>query len=146
MLIYLVGYMASGKSYTGSRLASKLGIRFIDLDHSIEEKYRISIKNFFLKYGEDQFRIIENQMLHRTFQLADAVIATGGGTACYFDNMEQMNRHGLTIYLKQDAEEVFQRLKRSKKPRPMLSASPDPELKEEILTQLRERVPYYEKA
>ncbi|GAB6278803.1 MAG: shikimate kinase [Lentimicrobium sp.] len=146
MLIFLIGYMASGKSSVGPRLANELGFNFVDLDDLIEEKYRVSIKDFFQKYGENQFRILENQMLHQTFQLSNTVIATGGGTACYFDNMELMNQHGLTIYFKQGIEELYQRLKQSKKPRPLLSSSSEAELKKEIQRHLNQRIPYYEKA
>lgn len=146
MRIYLVGYMASGKTYTGPRLAEALGYGFVDLDEMFEAQYRISIQRFFHKYGEEAFRPLERKMLHSTFQLNNHVISTGGGTACFFDNMEQMNQQGLTVYLKQSAEALFQRLKLSRKPRPLIKDAGDEELRKQIENHLNERIPYYEKA
>jgi len=146
MLIYLVGYMASGKTYTGPRLAEALGYGFIDLDEMFENKYRIGIQKFFHKYGESAFRPLERELLHSTFQLVRHVISTGGGTACFFDNMQLMNEHGLTVYLKQSAEALFQRLKLSKKPRPLIKNGRDEELRRQIEDHLAERIPYYEQA
>ncbi|MGC8865385.1 MAG: shikimate kinase [Bacteroidales bacterium] len=146
MRIYLVGYMASGKTYTGPKLAEALGYGFVDLDEMFEAQYRISIQKFFQKYGEDAFRPLESKLLHSTFQLSNHVISTGGGTACFFDNMELMNQQGLTVYLKQSAEALFQRLRLSRKPRPLIKDAGDEELRKQIENHLNERIPYYEKA
>ena len=87
MRIYLIGYMASGKSNLGQLLAEKLGYSFIDLDYLFEERFRISVLDFFEKYDEDGFRKIERSILHETLEQDDVVISTGGGTPCFFDNM-----------------------------------------------------------
>ncbi|MEJ5301910.1 MAG: shikimate kinase [Bacteroidales bacterium] len=146
MRIYLVGYMASGKTYTGPRLAEALGYNFLDLDEMFENKYRISIQKFFQKYGESAFRPLERELLHSTFQLQQHVISTGGGTACFFDNMQLMNTYGLTVYLKQSTEALFHRLKLSKKPRPLIKDAGEAELRQQIENHLAERIPYYEQA
>ncbi len=146
MRIYLVGYMASGKTYTGPRLAKALGYSFLDLDEAFENKYRIGIQKFFNQYGEAAFRSLERKLLQSTFQLNCYVISTGGGTACFYDNMQLMNQHGLTVYLKQSAEALFQRLKLSKKPRPLIKDEGEEKLRQQIERHLAERTPFYEQA
>lgn len=138
--------MASGKTYTGPRLAEALGYNFLDLDEMFENKYRISIQKFFQKYGEVAFRPLERELLQSTFKLQQHVISTGGGTACFFDNMQMMNTYGLTVYLKQSTEALFQRLKLSKKPRPLIKDAGESGLRQQIENQLAERMPYYEQA
>ena len=87
MRIYLIGYMASGKSNLGQILAEKLDYSFVDLDYLFEERFRISVFDFFEKYDEDGFRKIEKSLLQETTGWDDVVVATGGGTPCFFDNM-----------------------------------------------------------
>ena len=95
--IFLTGFMGSGKSYTGRRLSEALGIPFIDLDHWIEDQEGQSIQAIFEKSGEAAFRQIEREALHQMIAYEQAVIACGGGAPCFFDNMEWMNRHGITV-------------------------------------------------
>jgi shikimate kinase len=146
MLIYLVGYMASGKTYTGPRLAQALGYSFIDLDQEIETRYKISIRDFFSKYGEEQFRKAERIMLENTIHLNNIVVSTGGGTACFYDNMALMNASGITVYLRQSAETLVRRLKHSKKPRPLADNNDEEALRTQIIGHLEMRIAYYERA
>ena len=91
--------MYSGKTTIGRKLAECLDTRFVDLDQLFEEHYHTSIPLFFNRYGEDAFRKLEQLMLHSTHTLNHVVISTGGGTPCFFDNMEWINAHGISVYL-----------------------------------------------
>jgi len=91
--VYLIGYMGSGKSRTGGEVAAKMDWRFTDMDDLFEEKYRISVLDFFEKYDENSFRNIERKLLHETILEDNMIIATGGGTPCFFDNMDFINNN-----------------------------------------------------
>lgn len=144
--IFLVGFMGSGKSTFGRQLAVELGYEFVDLDHVFEKKYKISINGFFEKYDESLFRKLEYEVLIESFQLEKTVISTGGGTACFFDAMDQMNSQGLTIYLKMTIEQLFDRLKTAKRKRPLVQGKEDDELMKTIDKLLLTRQPFYEQA
>ena len=146
MLIYLTGYMGSGKTTAGLKLAVKMGYAFADLDVMIENKFKITISKFFSKYGEPAFRKVEREMLIETFLYNNTVIATGGGTPCYTDNMELINQHGISVYIKIPEKALFQRLLNSKKKRPLLVGKTDEEILEYIKHQLIVREPYYLKS
>src|SRR5476651_2201785 len=88
--IFLIGYMGSGKTTLGRRLAARLGYEFIDLDQVFEEKEGITIAQYFTYYGEDAFRKEESAILKQTHYPEKAVISTGGGLPCFFDNMDWM--------------------------------------------------------
>ena len=90
--IFLTGYMGSGKSTLGLRLAQKAGLSFIDLDHYIETRFRKTINEIFAEKGEKEFRIIERNMLREVGEFEDVIIATGGGAPCFFDNIDYMNK------------------------------------------------------
>lgn len=146
MRIYLVGYMGAGKSTTSKRLAHQLGWESYDTDRLFEERYKISINDFFHKYDADLYRRLETQILHETLSLDQAVIATGGGTPCFNDNMAWMNQHGFTVFLKISPESAIIRLSQSKVKRPILiDKSPD-ELAAFIMKNYTERLPFYEQA
>jgi shikimate kinase len=146
MLIYLIGYMGSGKTTIGPRLAHGLGFQFLDLDVYIEERYKLSIKDFFQKYGEEKFRKIENQSLIETFKLRNHVISTGGGTACFYNNLNLINQHGVSVYLKLTPEILAHRLKNSRKPRPLVKDCEPSEFKIQIAEHLKLREPFYQQA
>lgn len=145
MLIYLVGFMGCGKSTIGKKLANRLGYHFIDLDIYIEQKYMSPIAAIFQKQGEAHFRQLESKSLHE-IQGFGQVIATGGGTACFYDNMDWMNRQGTTIYLELSPEALFSRLVNVKYKRPSTKDLSDEELKQFIIQKLDERKPFYEQA
>jgi shikimate kinase len=146
MLVYLIGYMGSGKTTTGKELAKRLGYRFIDLDSLIESKYKIEVSSIFRKYDEKSFRKIEHDTLLSTFLSSDAVIATGGGTPCFFDNMERMNQNGITVYIEMSNLSLFRRLSNSKRTRPLVEGKSPNELKQYIQDHLEDRQPFYSQA
>ncbi len=150
MRIYLVGYMGAGKSTTSKRLANKLGWEAYDTDRLFEERFKISINDFFHKYDANLYRKLETQILHDTLKYDNAVIATGGGTPCFNNNMEWMNQHGFTIFLRVSPQSAISRLSQSKvKPkvkRPILIDKTQEELAEFIMKNYAERLPFYEQA
>jgi len=118
--IYLIGFMGSGKSTTGKKLASGLGWSFVDLDKKIEEETGRKIPEIFSKQGEEYFREVERRVLRAMESLSEVVISTGGGAPCYHDNMEHMLGNGITIYLKLTPVQLKQRLAVSKGERPLI--------------------------
>ena len=106
--------MGAGKTTTARRLANQLGWEVVDTDDLFEEKYKISVCDFFHKYDEPLYRKLESEVLKETENLDNVVISTGGGTACYFDNMEWMNQHGLTVFLRISEKAVVDRLLHAK--------------------------------
>ena len=146
MRIYLVGYMGAGKSTTSKRLAQRLGWEAYDTDRLFEARYKISINDFFHKYDADLYRRLETQILHETLQFDNAVIATGGGTPCFNNNMEWMNLNGFTVFLKISSESAIVRLSQSKVKRPILIDKKPEELAEFIKKNYAERLPFYEQA
>ncbi len=141
--IYLVGFMAAGKTTFGKILAKRLGYNFIDTDRMFEEKYKTSIDLFFKKYGEENFRKLEHEILKTTFSLENTVISTGGGTPCFFNNMEEINNNGLSIYLQLPPKALYHRLVNAKRVRPLVTEKSDDELLNFIQEKLKEREPFY---
>ena len=144
--IFLTGYMGSGKTTLGRALAADLNVQFIDLDHYIEQRYRKTIAQLFAENGEDGFRAIERRMLHEVGEFEDVIISTGGGTPCFFDNIEFMNAQGTTIYLDVPVERLFIRLCIARSKRPLIKDKDDEELRAFIIEQLEKRAPHYSKA
>ena len=144
--IFLTGYMGSGKTTLGRALAADLNVQFIDLDHYIEQRYRKTIAQLFAENGEDGFREIERRMLHEVGEFEDVIISTGGGTPCFFDNIEFMNAQGTTIYLDVPVERLFIRLCIARSKRPLIKDKDDEELRAFIIEQLEKRAPHYSKA
>jgi len=130
----------------GQELSALTGYPFIDTDELFEEKYRISVLDFFERYNEESFRKIENGILAETLNYRDAIVATGGGTPCFFDNMEFIKRNGISIYLKVDLKTLVDRLAVVRKKRPLLKNIPVKELEPFIRTQLAERDLFYNQA
>jgi shikimate kinase len=146
MRIYLIGFMGSGKTTVGRPLATRLGYQFIDQDDVIEERFGMTITEIFAKVGEPEFRKTEREVLADLSQMDHVVIATGGGCPCFFDNMETMNRHGLSIYLKGDPKTLVHRLKDSHGTRPLIKDKSEEELIQYVTDKLAEREPFYSKA
>jgi len=143
MIIYLIGYMGSGKTTVGKKLSRALNYAFVDLDQQIENSQGQSIGDLFEEKGEEAFRKIEQEELHKTFELENTVVSLGGGTPCFFDNLEQINRHGKSVYLKLSAVSLASRLQNAKNPRPLLQGLSDGELFEFVQQQLGEREQFY---
>lgn len=123
----------SGKSTIGKMVADQVGLKFIDLDVAIEEREQNSIADIFTKRGEDYFRKVESEVLHSWLVKGeDYIMATGGGTPCFFDNMAHLNRRGTTIYLKAPASILLKRTKKATT-RPLLKDNHDKQLKELLI-------------
>lgn len=146
MRVYLIGFMGSGKTTVGKRLANQLKYDFLDLDTFFENKYHINISEFFEKYDENIFRSIEAELIRETEKTDKLIISTGGGTACFNNNMRFMKQSGLTVYLKMSAASLTQRLSNAKNTRPLIKKFNETELEEFIIDQLRIRKVFYNKA
>lgn len=144
--IFLTGYMGSGKSTLGLRLAQKAGLSFIDLDHYIETRFRKTINEIFTEKGEEEFRLIERNMLREVGEFENVIIATGGGAPCFFDNIDYMNKQGCCIYLQTAPEALFRRLRQARSNRPLLRDKTDPELLEFIKENLSRREEKYKQS
>lgn len=144
--IFLIGYMGCGKSTLGRLASSMSGRSFIDLDSYIEGRFHATVKEIFAEKGEEGFRQIERSMLHEVGEFEDVIVACGGGTPCFFDNMEWMNMHGTTVYLDTSVDKLFTRLKRGKHKRPLIADKTDGELRDFIVGALMARMPHYSKA
>ena len=120
--IILIGYMGAGKTTIGKALSKELGIIFYDLDWYIESRMRKSVSQIFAERGEEGFRKIEYNMLHEVAEFENVIISCGGGTPCFFDNMDYLNQQGQVVYLKADPEVLYKHLLMAKVERPLLKA------------------------
>jgi shikimate kinase len=143
---FLTGYMGSGKSTVGEKLAAKLKYDFIDLDKLIESDYKQSIPEIFATKGEKEFRAMEHNTLKRVIEKNNVVVACGGGTPCYYDNMELMRNNGVTVYIKMSVDALVDRLTNAKEKRPLIENKTAPELRSFIKRQLEKREDIYHKA
>ncbi len=146
MLIYLIGFMGSGKTTAGKKLARKLAYNFVDLDSLIESETEMSIQNYFEKFGEEKFRLLEQRTLKSTFEFKNTVVSTGGGVPCFFNNIDEINSKGLSIYLKADINLIISRLQGGKDKRPLIKNKNEEELKSYISNLLSKREVFYRKA
>lgn len=148
MTVFLIGFMGSGKSTLGRAAARELGWEFFDLDDYLEAEADASIAALFAAGGEAHFRALERAALDRLIAAPgpDRLIACGGGTPCFGDNMAHLLRSGYTIYLCPDPEEVIARLRRDRLHRPLLRDIPDLRLDDHIRSLLRQRAPFYRQA
>ena len=144
--IIIIGYMGAGKTTVGKALAKELGVMFYDLDWYIESRMRKTVKQIFDEIGEEGFRKIERNMLHEVAEFENVVVSCGGGTPCFFDNMDYMNQLGETIYLKASPETLHTHLKMGKVVRPLLLNKTPEEVEIFIREQLKLREPFYNKA
>lgn len=144
MKLFIIGYMASGKTTFGKALADKLGTAFIDLDAYIEEKTGQNIPEIFAARGEEGFRELESEMLREaTESEPDAVIACGGGTPCFNSNMEFLNSNGVTVFIETSTPVLISRLQEESESRPLMAGKTDDEIRQKVLSQLCERLPHY---
>jgi shikimate kinase len=146
MKIYLIGYMGSGKSTLGKSLAKALGISWLDLDTEIEARYKISIPDFFSKYGETAFRDVEHKVLNDIALIPDLVVSTGGGVPCFHNNMQLMNQTGLTIYLEATPALILTRIGPYAWKRPLFQRMDGTDILEKITTHLKSREVFYHQA
>jgi shikimate kinase len=144
--IILIGYMGAGKTTVGKALAAALGVPFYDLDWYITMRYRKSVSEIFAERGEEGFRDLERRMLHEAAEFENVVLSCGGGTPCFFDNMEYMNSLADTIYLKAAPDVLATHLKMGKGRRPLIEGKSPEELEAYIRESLQARESFYSQA
>ena len=142
--IFLVGFMGSGKSTLGKKLANKLKLQFLDLDQLIEKQEYCTVTEIFKNKGEDYFRALETAVLKDLVQTnTDFVLSLGGGTPCFNNNMEFINSIGTSIYLKYNAGILTSRLLAAKQERPLIAGKNAEELKQFVDDLLTQRESFY---
>ena len=146
MKIFLIGFMGAGKSYWGRKWAQQLNYSFIDLDDEIVKSEGQNIVSIFEEKGEDYFRKIEAEVLVKMSSVENVIIACGGGTPCYNNNMDWMNEHGSTIYLCRTPVELYDNVVKEKLQRPLLKNLSEKEILSFIEQKLRERQAFYNQA
>ena len=147
MKIFLIGFMGSGKSHWGRLLSQKLSIPFFDLDAQVEESAGKSIAEIFVTEGEEHFRMQEKEVLHIITESHESfVMACGGGSPCYFNNIEYMQQAGTTVWINTALELLYQRLVKEKEKRPLIKELTDEQLKSFISKKFADRKIYYEQA
>ncbi|HTJ14445.1 MAG TPA: shikimate kinase [Dinghuibacter sp.] len=143
MLYFLNGFMGSGKSYWGRRWGKAFDLEFYDLDDVIEQREGMTIREIFEVKGEPAFRRIENEALKTMFEKTNAIIACGGGTPCFHDNIRRMYRAGITIWLKTPLDALVERLLPERAHRPVIAHTDELTLPGFITAKLAEREPFY---
>ena len=138
--------MCSGKSSISRKLAARLGYESYDTDDLFEERYHICVQDFFEKYGEDYFRKFESEILKKTGEMHKVVVSTGGGTPCFFDNMQWMKENGTTIFVRVSPTTSFHRIMNAKRKRPLVYGKTEEELRQYVENHYNSRLPIYEQA
>ena len=146
MKVFLIGYMGSGKSTVGKLLAEKLKLDFIDFDRNIEKEEGRTIAEIFDSGGEDKFREMEHEYLKKLLPKKNAVISLGGGTPCFHNNIDLINKNGTSVYLQMDVETLVKRLSKARDKRPLIRGLNDAELKYFIEANLEKRQSVYRQA
>jgi shikimate kinase len=147
MKIFLIGFMGCGKTHWGKLLSAKLNMPFFDLDEKIAEHESRSIADIFKKEGEEYFRLLEKDVLHILTESHDSfVMATGGGTPCFYNNIDYLKKQGTVVWINCSTECLYQRLVKEKAERPLISNIADDELKSYIVKKYSGRKIYYQQA
>ncbi|PKP01630.1 MAG: shikimate kinase [Bacteroidetes bacterium HGW-Bacteroidetes-6] len=146
MKVFLIGFMAAGKSRFGKKLANQLGLPFIDLDEFITTETGKSPADWLVEKGENFFREIERACLMQLIGEERFMISTGGGTPCYSDNMQQMNKVGITLWLNTPFGQIFQRLSITKARRPLIDNDAKIPDREQVEFLFNQRLPFYQQA
>ncbi|HXB32244.1 MAG TPA: shikimate kinase [Puia sp.] len=147
MKIFFIGFMGSGKTHWGRLLSKKLGLTFYDLDTVIVEQEKKSVADIFAEKGEEYFRVREKEMLERIAEEKDGfILSCGGGTPCFFNNIEYMTKIGKVIWLNTSIDVLTERLLRERKSRPLIRAVDESDLGRYIVRKLSERRMYYQQA
>lgn len=144
--IFLIGFMGSGKSHWGRIWSLKHGYTFHDLDAEVEKVFKMSVQDIFEKHGEGKFRELERDQLRKFANKKKSLLACGGGTPCFFDNIDWMKQHGEVIYLKAAPDYILDRVMDETTKRPLLKEVNTSELLFFIQKKLKEREPEYLKA
>lgn len=147
MKIFLIGFMGSGKTHWGRLLSQKLGIPFFDLDEQVVSHAGKTIPEIFAADGEEHFRLQEKEVLYIISESHDSfVMACGGGSPCFFNNIDYMNQSGTTVWINTPAEILFERLVKEKENRPLIRDFTDDQLRNFIHRKFADRKIYYEQA
>ena len=144
--IILIGYMGSGKTTVGKALSKETGMMFYDLDWYIESRMRKTVAQIFAEKGEEGFRKIEHNMLHEVAEFENVIISCGGGTPCFFDNIDYINQQGEVVYLKATPEVLYRHLLMGKVERPLIKNKTPEELIAYSTEQVAKREEFYNKA
>jgi len=145
--IFLIGFMGSGKTHWGRLLSEKLGMRFFDLDEQVTEHAGRPIAEIFATDGEEHFRLLEKEVLYILTESHDNfVMACGGGSPCYFNNIEYMKQSGTTVWINTPLDTLFERLVNEKDKRPLIKDLSGEQLKGFIGKKFADRKIYYEQA
>jgi shikimate kinase len=156
MIVFLLGFMGAGKSYLGKQLAKETGSEYIDLDEELVKHSGITINQIFEQYGEDHFRKLETEMLHKISNDLNHrdnetnskenyyFLGCGGGTPCFNNNMEWMNKNGITVWLNPSIIVLFSRLRNEQDDRPLIKGLGEYELITFIENKLAERRKFYD--
>jgi shikimate kinase len=146
MRYFVIGFMGSGKTYWANQWGSAFHLPVYDLDAEIEKISGKTIPVIFKEEGEEAFRKMERKVLHTFFQKDGFILSCGGGTPCFFDNMKQMNKQGVTIYLDGTPHQLAERLRNEKETRPLIKEVPDELLESFIAQKLSSRLDWYSMA
>ncbi len=144
--IFIIGYMACGKTTFGKALARAKGWEFIDLDFYIEQRFRMPITRIFAEKGEEEFRRMESSMLREVGEFENVVVACGGGTPCFRGNIDYMNERGLTVWLEATIDKTVSRLVINNSRRPLMAGKSEAEMREAVEKGLAAREEYYSQA
>lgn len=144
--LFLIGMMGSGKSYWAQKIAAATNSTWMDLDVEIEKENKTTIKEIFETEGEATFRLLEQKALHLLAKHSNIIIATGGGAPCFFDNVDWMNAHGVTVFINEPIDILVQRLQKEKAHRPLISNASDEALYQSLTERLASRIDFYSKA
>ena len=146
MKIFLIGMPGSGKTTLGKQVAEHLQVDFVDLDSEIEKQEQKSISEIFRQQGEDEFRLIEANLLRTAAASTRSfVMATGGGAPCFHSGMEVINQHGISIFLDCTVNELVDRVKRNRE-RPLLRTNDEQELRQKLERMRESRLGCYQQA
>ncbi|MEO6730129.1 MAG: shikimate kinase [Ferruginibacter sp.] len=145
-IFFLVGFMGSGKTHWGKIWADANQFSFVDLDELIEKKAGKTVADIFDSQGEGHFRVLEAEALRTCAKMKNTIIACGGGTPCFNNNMRWMNDHGVTIYINCTSQEILQRVLSEKEKRPLIKKINPAELLFFIEQKVKERELFYMRA
>lgn len=144
--VFLIGMMGAGKTYWANTLKKKLKVPAYDLDNLVEIMQEQTIGEMFAEHGEEFFRKEEAKMLRLFKEKKSFILSCGGGTPCFYDNMDWMNKNGITIWINEPVEILVDRLQEGKSHRPLIKDMSDEELKDFLTGKIQERKEYYSKA
>ena len=147
MKIFLIGFMGSGKTHWGKLLSQKLNLPFFDLDEQIVANEEKPINEIFEEFGEEYFRLLEKDVLHIITESKESfVMACGGGTPCYFKNIDYMKKSGTPVWINTSVDVMYERLLKDAAHRPLVKELSEDQLKDYIIKKFSDRKIYYQQA